>query len=58
MKLIQTGKELMDDIIKKFGFEDNKTVYFCTMVEGYWKGVLTFDFIVNEYARLMNEWKG
>lgn len=55
MKLIQTGKELMDDVIKRFGFEDNRTVYFCTMVEGYWKGVLTFDFVVNEYARLMNE---
>ena len=55
MKLIQTGKELMDDVIKRFGFEDNRTVYFCIMVEGYWKGVLTFDFVVSEYTRLMNE---
>lgn len=55
MKLIKTSEELMNDIIKKFGFEDNKTVYFCTMVEGYLKGVLTFDFIISEYTRLITE---
>lgn len=28
-----TYKEMMDKVINRFGFEDEKTIYFCEMIE-------------------------
>lgn len=46
-------ENMRDEVIKKFGLEDSKTIYFCTMVEGYEKGVLDNSFITQTYLEII-----
>lgn len=49
---------LVDDIIRKFGFEDNRTICFCSIIEMVEKGDFEENDILNVtkfYKYLMNE---
>ena len=46
-------ENMRDEVIKNLGLEDSKTIYFCTMVEGYEKGILDSNFIIQTYLKFI-----
>lgn len=48
--MIMTREEMMDAVIKKFGFEAKETIDFCEKCEGYGYAAIKL-----EYMRLMRK---
>lgn len=44
-----TIERMMDEVIRKYGFEDGRTITFCCLCDDWKKGVLSIDEIIQEY---------
>ena len=47
--------ELMDKVIRKFGFEDNRTIVFCTLCEWAEKGDIIMIVTVKDFYKILME---
>lgn len=44
-----TIEKMIDEVIRKYGFEDEKTITFCYLCDDWKKGILSVDEIIQEY---------
>jgi len=47
--------EKMNEVIKRFGFEDNRTIVFCTLCEEVEKGENTLILTVEDFYKILME---
>jgi hypothetical protein len=53
--MMKEVEKMIDDIIRKFGFEAEHTIGFCMTCENYEKGLLTIASVEAQYNWVMNQ---
>lgn len=46
-------ERMMNEVIKRFGFEAEVTIQFCTFCEAFEKGLMTKERVIEEYENIM-----
>ena len=53
--MIKKLNEMVDNIIKIYGFEHNKTIYFCKLAERCLYSKINFKYVQKEYEKLLTK---
>lgn len=55
----KTREQMMDEVIKKFGFEHEMTIKFCQLceMEGIWDATVEvgFNYVMEQYEKMFEE---
>lgn len=53
--MVKKLNEMVDNVIKVYGFEHNKTIYFCKLAEKCLYSKINFKYVQKEYEKLLTK---